>query len=325
MQIVVFHPHEPTYNPLDEYCRQLILDVTSGYDVHFPDSGKEFERVGPKADIFLGYTSIQWIDHLPNTKWFQSISAGIMPEVIEELDKRQQKYGENIYFTNARGVYAPQAAEHAFALLLYLTRGLMNQNKELLVSTWARLPAIEIGGMTLGIIGMGGFGLEMARRGKGFDMDVIAIDPYCTQKPDVVDELLPNNQLDELMKKSDVVMLACPYTKQTHHIINGEMLALMKPSAYLINVTRGLNVDQSALISALENKQIAGAGLDVFETEPLPIDSPLWEMEQVVISPHNAGLSQNRPRLTIELFCRNFPKFLAGEELENSVSLSLGF
>ena len=120
-------------------------------------------------------------------------------------------------------------------------------------------------------------------------------------------------------------MLACPYTKETHHIINGEMLALMKPSAYLINVTRGLNIDQTALISALEKNQIAGAGLDVFEIEPLPTDNPLWNMKQVVISPHNAGLSQNRPRLTIELFCRNFPKFLAGEELENSVNLSLGF
>jgi len=325
MQIVVFHPHEPTYNPLASASRQLILDVVQGHDVHFPTTRQEFERLGSSTDIFLGYTSMQWIAHLPCVKWLQSISAGIVPEVTAELAKRQQESGQNIAFTNARGVYAPQAAEHAFALLLSLTRGLMRQDKELLISTWARLPAIEIGGMSLGIVGMGGFGLEMAQRGKGFNMNVIAIDPYRTEKPDTVDQLLPANQLPELMKQSDVVMLACPYTKETHHIVNGDMLSLMKPSAYLINVTRGLNVDQVALISALENNWIAGAGLDVFDIEPLPAENPLWDMEQVVISPHNAGLSQNRPRLTIELFCRNFPRFLAGEELENNVNLNLGF
>ena len=180
MQIVVFHPHEPTYNPLDTGTQQLVLDAVQGHDVHFPHNRQEFESLGPSTDIFLGYTSMQWIAHLPNAKWLQSISAGITPEVTAELAKRQKESGKRIAFTNARGVYAPQAAEHAFALLLALTRGLMRQNQELLVDNWARLPAIEIGGMTLGIIGMGGFGLEMAQRGQGFNMKVIAIDPYCT-------------------------------------------------------------------------------------------------------------------------------------------------
>ena len=114
------------------------------------------------------------------------------------------------------------------------------------------------------------------------------------------------------MQQSDVVMLACPYTRETHHIANSEMLALMKPTAYLINVTRGKNVDQQALIEVLKEQRIAGAGLGVFDTELLPIDNPLWDMKNVIITPHNAGLSQHRPRLT-------------GEPLRNAVDLNRGF
>ena len=172
---------------------------------------------------------------------------------------------------------------------------------------------------------MGGFGLEMAQRAKGFNMKVVAIDPYRTDKPENVDQLLSTDQLPSLMQQSDAVMLACPYTKETHHIVNSEMLALMKPTAYLINVTRGKNVDQQALIKVLQEQRIAGAGLDVFDTEPLPINNPLWDMKNVIITPHNAGLSQHRPRLTVELFCQNFKHFLAGEPLRNAVDLNRGF
>ena len=127
------------------------------------------------------------------------------------------------------------------------------------------------------------------------------------------------------MQPSDVVMLACPYTRETHHIANSEMLALMKPTAYLINVTRGKNVDQQALIEVLKEQRIAGAGLGVFDTELLPIDNPLWDMKNVIITPHNAGLSRHRPRLTVELFCQNFKRFLTGEPLRNAVDLNRGF
>ena len=171
---------------------------------------------------------------------------GIVPEVPVELDKWQQAIGRSIAFTNARGVYAPQAAEHTFALLLGLTGGIHQQNRNLLTDRWDKPPVIEIGESTLGIIGIGGSGLEIAQRAKGFNMKVVAIDPYRTDKPENVDQQLLTDQLPSLMQQSDVVMLACLTPKETHHIVISEMLALMKPTAYLINVTRGKNVDRQA-------------------------------------------------------------------------------
>jgi phosphoglycerate dehydrogenase-like enzyme len=120
-------------------------------------------------------------------------------------------------------------------------------------------------------------------------------------------------------------MIACPHTPQTHHLIDARALALMKPSAYLISVTRGGVVDEAALIDVLRQQRIAGAGLDVFEREPLPKESPLWELDNVILTPHAAGRSQNRPGPTIELFCDNLRRYLEGRPLRNVVDKELGF
>ena len=165
----------------------------------------------------------------------------------------------------------------------------------------------------------------MADRAKGFDTHVIAVDAFRTNKPENVDELMPIDQLPDLMRRSDVVMIACPLTDETRGLINAENLVLMKPTAYFINVARGPIVDQNALVEALQQGKIAGAGLDVTEVEPLEIDSPLWDMENVIISPHVAGVSQRRlPRL-VEFFCGNLKKYMAGEPLDNVVQKDRGF
>jgi phosphoglycerate dehydrogenase-like enzyme len=230
-----------------------------------------------------------------------------------------------IVLTNAAGIHAPYCAEHAFALLLALTRGIHRHVRNQIKRQWRMIPLLEIGGWTLGIVGMGGFGLHMAQRGQGLGMYVIAVDPYRTDKPAAVDELLPVDRLPELLGRSDVLMIACPHTVETHHLINAETLKLVKPDAYLINVTRGGIVDEAALVDALREGRLAGAGLDVFETEPLPEDSPLWDMENVIITPHSAGRSQRRPRPTIELFCDNIRRYVRGEPLRNVVDKELGF
>ena len=172
---------------------------------------------------------------------------------------------------------------------------------------------------------MGGIGGFMANRAKGFDTYVIAVDAFRTDKPENVDELMPIDQLPELMRRSDAVMIACPLTDETRGLINASNLALMKSTAYLINVARGPIVDQDALVEALQNGTIAGAGLDVTEVEPLDKESPLWDMENVIITPHVAGVSQRRfPRL-VGFFCANLKKYLAGEPLDNVVRKELGF
>jgi phosphoglycerate dehydrogenase-like enzyme len=177
----------------------------------------------------------------------------------------------------------------------------------------------------LGIVGLGGFGVQMAQRGQGFAMHVIGLDPYRTELPPHVDELLPADGLPDLLRRSDVVMIACPLTPETHHLLDAQALEWMKPTAYLINVTRGGVVDEAALAAALREGRIAGAGLDVYEVEPLPEDSPLWELENVILTPHAAGGSQNRPRPTIELFCDNLRRYQEGRPLRNVVDKELGF
>ena len=146
---------------------------------------------------------------------------------------------------------------------------------------------VELTGLTLGVVGMGGFGLEMVKRAAGYDMEIIAIDPVRRDRPVGVSELLDNSQenLHSLLRRADIVMLACPKTRETYHLIGGEELVQMKQGAYLVNVTRGGIIDEDALYTALANGQIAGAGLDVTEIEPLPADSPLWQAPNIILTP----------------------------------------
>jgi len=256
-------------------------------------------------------------DAFPRLRWLQTTGAGVEGQLYPSLRK------SDVILTNAKGIHAPYCAEHAFALLLGLTRALPDYVRDQDARRWTARPLIEIGGWTLGLIGLGGFGREMAQRGKGFRMHVLGYDPYRADPPPHVDET--TTDLDELLRRADVVMVACPYTRETRHLLDARALALMKPTSYLISVTRGGIVDEAALIEVLQERRIAGAGLDVFEQEPLPAESPLWTLDNVILTPHAAGRSQNRPRPTVELFCDNLRRFLAGRPLRNVVDKELGF
>ena len=188
------------------------------------------------------------------------------------------------------------------------------------------MPMIEIDGFKIGIVGMGGIGMEMAKRAKGFDMYVMAVDAYRTDKPDTVDELMGMDQLSNMMSQVDVVMIACPLTEETRGLINKDNLSVMQPTAFFINVARGPIVNEPDLIEILQAGTIAAAGLDVTETEPLQEDSPLWDFHNVIISPHSAGGSQHRMRRITEFFLDNLERYLKGEErLQNIVNKQLGF
>lgn len=285
------------------------------------ETKEELIKHGADAEILFAYSAEEAFAAVPNVKWAQTSGAGIEKQLFPAMMK------SGAAFTNAAGVYASQAAEHAFALLLALTRGLRvsipRQERREWFST--RSSVLEIAGWTLGVIGMGGFGREMAKRAKGFEMRVIAVDPYCAEKPANVDELLPGDRLPELLGRSDAAMLACPLTRETERIVDADALSRMKRTAYLINVARGRLVDEAALCAALQSGQIAGAGLDVMETEPLPPESPLWEMENVILTSHSAGYSQRRTDRMVELFCDNLRRYLRGEPLRNVVRKELGF
>ena len=319
MKIVVYAPDTERRRGLDESLRDMIRQAAGGHTVVFPNTQDEIVRDAAEAVVFHGFLSEEVFPFFRELRWIHSPSAGMGRQLYPALRN------SDIILTNSAGIQAPYGAEHAFALLLGLSRGISHYTRNQIKHKWRIRRLVQIAGLTLGIIGLGGFGVQMAQRGKGFGMCIIAVDPYRTEKPDVVDELMPIEQLPDLMSRSDVVMIACPYTSETHHLINAESLKLMKPTAYLMNVTRGRIIDEAALVDALSHRRIAGAGLDVCEVEPLPDDSPLWDMENVIITPHSAGQSQHRPRLTTELFCDNLRRYLAGEPLENVVNKELGF
>ena len=298
------------------------LAAAQGSEVLHATNEEQAIQMAGDAEVILGHFPPAVCAVAPQLRWIRSHSTGMDKFLFPELIGRKE-----VEVSNVAGLYASQGGEHAWALLLALTRQLPlavhNKDRHL----WQSEPPVELAGCTLGVIGMGGFGMEIAKRAQGYDMAVIAIDPVRTEKPAYVQELRassPDN-LRDLLKRSDVVMTACPLTKETYHLIGKAELTLMKPAAYLINVTRGGIIDEPSLIDALKTGQIAGAGLDVCEKEPLPADDPLWEAPNLIITPHRAGASQHRPRKVFEFFMHNLERYLHGERPLNLINKEKGF
>lgn len=312
------------YYPFTEEQVAALREVATRHGSELYHVGDETEalRYAPECEVILGAFPPAVCAAAPGLRWVQSFSTGMDKFLFPEIIARDE-----VMVSNVAGLYASQGAEHAWALLLALTRRLPEavHNKDKRV--WASGPVVELAGSTLGLIGLGGFGIEMAKRAQGYNMTILAIDPVRTEKPDYVAELKPTTRdnLHNLLRRSDVVMTACPLTQETYHLISHDELAQMKPTAYLINVTRGGIIDEPALIEALQNNQIAGAGLDVTEKEPLPPDNPLWDAPNLILTPHRAGASQHRPRMVFEFFKENLERYLNGERPRNVIDKRRGF
>lgn len=318
MNILVQYPFE------EEQVESLkSLALNSGpHQLFHTNDDDEAVALAADIEVIIGHFKPAVCAAAPNLRWIQSFSAGmdkfLFPEIIER---------DEVQISNVAGLYASQGAEHAWALLLALTREIPLAVKNKGERLWKGGKMIELAGSTLGLIGLGGFGIQMAQRAQGYDLTVLAIDPMRTDKPDFVDELRETSleTLHDLLRRSDVVMLACPLTKETYHMISTAELAMMKPTAYLINVTRGGIIDEVALADALHAEQIAGAGLDVVEKEPLSANSPLWDAPNLIITPHRAGASQHRPRMIYEFCYQNLERYLKGETPINIINKQRGF
>ena len=314
--------HFPFSNDQVEAIRKM-AGKYGDHEVSHATTDDEADAMSSDVEVILGMFKPAVCAAAPKLRWIQSHSAGmdkfLFPEIIER---------DAVKVSNMAGMYAPQGGEHAWGLLLALSRGILSSIRNMEQGKWGgSTPPINVTGTTLGIIGMGGFGVEMVKRAAGYDMTIIAIDPVRTVKPKGVSELKPSTRenLHSLLRRSDVVMTACPVVPETYHLIGREELAAMKKSAYLINVTRGGIIDEPALVEALENETIAGAGLDVTETEPLPADDPLWKAPNLIITSHCAGVSQHRPRETFEFFYQQLERFLKGETPLNLIDKRRGF
>ena len=235
----------------------------------------------------------------------------------------------DVVVTNSRGAFAQTIAEHAFALILTLTRDMWTIRRDQLAHRWGGEPGgrpLEaIAGRAMGVFGLGQIGAAIARRAHGFEMPVYAVDaqPY-PHVPDLRARWRPD-RLDDLCRVSEFLVIAAPLTAETRGAIDARRLALMKSSAYLIAVSRGGIVDEQALIGALQDGRLAGAGLDVTNEEPLPADSPLWDMDNVAITPHNAGGGAITPRVQWEICRANLRSYLDGKPLIGVVDVRAGY
>ena len=271
------------------------------------------------AEVIYGSVTPPLLAAAPALQWVHLASAGVDRFLFPEMVRHAA------VMTNARGVAAVSIAEHAFALILAFTRGLPLAFRSQQERRWAAPSSIEICGQTLGIVGLGRVGREVARRAAGFGLRVLAVDLNPVDRPESVACLWPPERLPDLCAAADILVNCSPLTPQTERMIGREQFARMKPSALFVNVSRGRVVDQDALVEALRAGRLAGAALDVMDPEPLPPDSPLWEMPNVILTAHSATRSQHFWRRMHELFCDNLRRYVAGQPLLNVVDKTAGF
>lgn len=316
MRIVLCYPVE------EKHLRQIAAAVP---DAELVDAGQE--RIASEileADIYCGHAKVHpvpWDDvvRAGRLKWVQSSAAGmdhcLVPSVV----------ASNIVVTSASGVLADQVAEHTLALITGLLRSLpvffrAQQKKEFI-----RRPTADLHRATIGIVGFGGNGRRLAEVLRVFKGRILATDMFPSDKPDYIEALWPADRLDDLLAASDIVVLAAPLIPSTRGMIDARALAQMKSTAILVNMARGPLVVESALVDALRQGRLAGAGVDVTEVEPLPDDSPLWDLPNLIITPHVGGQSATRIDDMTNFFCENLRRWQAGRPLLNLVDKKLGF
>ncbi len=272
------------------------------------------------------YATPEFIQKAKNLAWVQTMSAG----VDRVLRNESLVANGRIVLTNHRGVHGPAIADHAMAMLLSLTRDLRflaaNQSRK----EWNRgrsdLAPVALEGRTMLVVGLGGIGSEIARRGKAFGMTVWATRRTSgIPKPDYVDRIGLSPDLLSMLPEADVVVIAVPLTAETKGLFNRKAFAAMKRGAYLVNIARGGIVVTDELVAALRSGKLAGACLDVTDPEPLPAGSPLWEMRNVVITPHVASRAEVTEERRWELLRENLRRFAAGEPLLNVVDKQAGY
>jgi phosphoglycerate dehydrogenase-like enzyme len=276
-----------------------------------------------RADIFCGHAKVPigWpaVVHGGRLRWIQSSAAGLdhclVPAVVDS----------DIIITSASGVLADQVTEHAVAIACGLARSLPVFFRAQQAREFIRRPTGDLHHSTVGIVGFGGVGRRLAEVLSAFKTRILATDMFPVDKPDHVEALWPVERLADLLARVDYLFLAAPLTAQTRGMIDAAALAKMKPGAILVNVARGPLVVEADLVVALKSGRLAAAGLDVTEEEPLPPTSALWDLPNVILTPHVAGQSRLRIDQMTDFFCDNLERYLAGRPLRNLVDKKLGY
>lgn len=259
----------------------------------------------------------------PNLRWFQQWGAG-----ADWLLRYPQVAELDFVLTNASGVHAVPISEHIMAFLLSFARGFHRAMRAQIGRTWqrgSREAVFELAGKTMVLIGVGAIGARTALLASALGMRVLGVRRDPTIDAPGVEVMYGGDQLLDVLPEADFVVLTVPLTDETRGMIGEPELQAMKPSAYIVNIGRGGTIQEQALIEALRQGWIAGAGLDVFEAEPLPEDSPLWAMDNVIVTGHYAGLTPRYDERAMAIFMDNLKRYRAGKPLCNIVDKRLGY
>ena len=277
----------------------------------------------PEADAIIGGAALsdEELATAKRLRWVQVTSAGVEGWLTPALAEHPLK------LTNFSGVAAPNIADHVLAMLYAFARGLPELLDRQRRKEWSdeEPTTFEPAEQTLVILGLGEIGEELAKRASGIGMRVLAMQRNPEEPPEGVDETVKSDELPDLLREADHLAITLPLTEKTKGMIGAEELALLRPSAYLYNIGRGPIIDQDALIAALQSGKIAGAGLDVVDPEPLPADSPLWELPNVIITGHHAAATPRLWERGIVLLEDNIARFLDDTELRNKVDTKAGY
>jgi phosphoglycerate dehydrogenase-like enzyme len=279
-----------------------------------PEQRAEWHALLRRAEVLWDFAAGEEqgpLELSPNLRWVQTTSAGVGQHV-----KRLGLQDSDLIVTTSSGVHARPLAEFVFAALLFHTQRIAHLQAEQRAHRWERYCGIELAGRTMAIVGPGRIGREVARLARAFGMMTWATartnDP--ARAADLgVDRLFAHDELRAMLAGADCVVLCCPHTPETEGLIGREEIAALKPDVVLVNIARGVVIDEDALVEALQAGKIGLAALDVFRTEPLPPDSPLWDLPNVLVNPHSASTADTENAKITDLFVRNLGHYLAGD------------
>ena len=296
-----------------------------GIELLLAKDAAEAARLAPEADAVIGLCTPELLAAGPRIRWIQSYSAGVERCVaIPALRER------NVLLTNMQRVAGPVMAEHVLALMLGFSRGLNFYIPEQQAARWTReLPPpqrmLALEGKTVLVVGLGGIGVEVAKRASALGMRVTAIRASGREGPPFVSYVGLPDELGKLAAEADFVVNTTPLTPATTGMFDAKFFAAVKPGSFFVNVGRGQSVVQPELVAALKSGRLGGAGLDVTDPEPLPADSPLWKMPNVIITPHVSALSDVDDDARLAIVAENLRRYVAGERMLSVVDLARGY
>jgi phosphoglycerate dehydrogenase-like enzyme len=331
---LVIHP------PVEAERLARIREASSGMTIVNATDEAEAAQAIADADAFFGKLTPKMLATAKRLRWVQSPTASLEHYVFPEL------VNHPCQLTNMRGLFSDVIADQVLGYIICFARNLHRYIRNQIAARWepaggeaARVwfaagpgtvstidrAHMHLADATLGIVGLGSIGSEIARRGLAFNMKVIAVDPVQAQAPAGVASLWKPERLPELLAASDFVVIAAPHTPQTQKMFRRPQFQQMKRTAYFVNIGRGAIVDLTDLTASLRAGEIAGAALDVYETEPLPAEHPLWKLENVILTPHVAGYSPRIAERHLGVLLENIRRFVRGEPLQNVVNKAMWF